>query len=141
MMSLSNLVKTKRKAVGLTQEEFADRAGVALTVVRKIEQGKTNLNLDKVNMVLKMFGSELKVEETERFRPQTFSAVLGNLFDRGFIDRTELEALLEEHISGKKFNATNLLKDYRPRLVSNEIKDIMERNGLYDADRPDYLRL
>jgi hypothetical protein len=28
-------------------------------VVRKIEQGKTNLNLDKVNLVLGMFGHEL----------------------------------------------------------------------------------
>lgn len=45
--------------MGLTQEEFAERAGVALTVVRKIEQGKTNLNLDKVNLVLRMFGHEM----------------------------------------------------------------------------------
>ena len=56
---LSEFVKIKRKESGLTQEEFADRVGVALTVVRKIEQGKTNLNLDKVNLVLGMFGHEL----------------------------------------------------------------------------------
>ena len=43
----------------LTQEEFAEKAGVALTVIRKIEQGKTNLNMDKVNMVLSMFGCKL----------------------------------------------------------------------------------
>lgn len=58
-MKLSEFVKQKRKEVGLTQEEFADRAGIALTVIRKIEQGKTNLNLDKVNIVLAMFGHEL----------------------------------------------------------------------------------
>lgn len=45
--------------MNLTQEEFAERTGVALTVIRKIEQGKTNMNLDKVNLVLKMFGHEL----------------------------------------------------------------------------------
>jgi len=28
-------------------------------VIRKIEQGKTNLNMDKVNLVLRMFGHEL----------------------------------------------------------------------------------
>lgn len=56
MMSLAEFVKTKRNKVKLTQEEFAERAGVALTVVRKIEQGKENLNLEKVNQVLKMFG-------------------------------------------------------------------------------------
>jgi y4mF family transcriptional regulator len=59
MSQLAKLVKERRKAVNLTQEEFAERAGVALTVVRKIEQGKTNLNLDKVNLVLRMFGHEL----------------------------------------------------------------------------------
>ncbi len=59
MKSLSEFVKDRRKGVNLTQEEFAERTGVALTVIRKIEQGKTNMNLDKVNLVLKMFGHEL----------------------------------------------------------------------------------
>lgn len=58
-MQLAEFVKTRRKEVNLTQEEFAERAGVALTVVRKIEQGKSNLNMDKVNLVLGMFGHEL----------------------------------------------------------------------------------
>jgi y4mF family transcriptional regulator len=59
MKSLADFVKERRRSVNLTQEEFAERAGVALTVVRKIEQGKTNLNMDKVNLVLRMFGHEL----------------------------------------------------------------------------------
>ena len=59
MKQLADFVKERRKEVNLTQEEFAERAGVALTVVRKIEQGKTNLNMDKVNLVLQMFGHEL----------------------------------------------------------------------------------
>ena len=59
MMVLADFVKQKRKEVNLTQEEFAERAGVALTVIRKIEQGKENLNLEKVNQVLKMFGHTL----------------------------------------------------------------------------------
>ena len=59
MEQLAEFVKKRRKAVNLTQEEFAERAGVALTVIRKIEQGKTNLNMDKVSLVLRMFGHEL----------------------------------------------------------------------------------
>ncbi len=59
MKTLSEFVKEKRKEANLTQEEFAERAGVALTVIRKIEQGKDNLNLEKANQVLKMFGHEL----------------------------------------------------------------------------------
>ena len=49
MNHLADFVKQRRKEVNLTQEEFAERTGVALTVIRKIEQGKTNLNLEKVN--------------------------------------------------------------------------------------------
>lgn len=59
MKQLADFVKERRKEVNLTQQGFAERAGVALTVVRKIEQGKTNLNMDKVNLVLSMFGHEL----------------------------------------------------------------------------------
>ena len=59
MKGLAEFVKERRKKVNLTQEELAERAGVTLTVLRKIEQGKTNLNLDKVNLVLRMFGHEL----------------------------------------------------------------------------------
>lgn len=59
MKNLAEFVKERRKEVNLTQEEFAERTGVALTVLRKIEQGKTNLNMDKVNLVLRMFGHEL----------------------------------------------------------------------------------
>lgn len=59
MEALSDFVKRRRKQTALNQQEFAERAGVALTVLRKIEQGKGSLQLDKVNQVLKMFGHEL----------------------------------------------------------------------------------
>lgn len=59
MNELSEFVKARRKQLRLTQEEFAEKAGVALTVIRKIEQGKENLSLAKVNQVLQMFGHVL----------------------------------------------------------------------------------
>lgn len=68
MKPLSEFVKERRKEVNLTQEEFAERAGVALTVVRKIEQGKTNLNMEKVNLILSMFGHELAPVNTKELR-------------------------------------------------------------------------
>jgi y4mF family transcriptional regulator len=57
--STAGFVKEKRKHAKLTQTSLAERAGVALTVIRKIEQGKGNLNLDKVNQVLALFGHGL----------------------------------------------------------------------------------
>lgn len=65
MKELANFVKERRKSVNLTQEEFAERAGVALTVIRKIEQGKTNLNMEKVNLVLSMFGHQLAAVDSK----------------------------------------------------------------------------
>jgi y4mF family transcriptional regulator len=59
MSTLNEFVKTRRKQLKLTQEELALKAGVALTVIRKIEQGKENLSLSKVNQVLMMFGHVL----------------------------------------------------------------------------------
>ena len=59
MNTITKFVKTRRKQLKLTQEELATKAGVALTVIRKIEQGKENLSLSKVNQVLKMFGHVL----------------------------------------------------------------------------------
>jgi y4mF family transcriptional regulator len=59
MNTVKEFVKSRRKLMNLTQDEFAMKAGVALTVIRKIEQGKENLSLSKVNQVLKMFGHVL----------------------------------------------------------------------------------
>ena len=59
MNQLADFVKNRRKKLSLTQEEFAEKAGVALTVIRKIEQGKENLSLSKVNQVLLMFCHEV----------------------------------------------------------------------------------
>ena len=76
---LSNFVKQKRKEANLTQEEFADRTGVALTVVRKIEQGKDNLSLAKVNQVLLMFGSKLipmNTKEVEEWDKEKFFTMI-----------------------------------------------------------------
>jgi y4mF family transcriptional regulator len=70
MKDLGTFVKERRKEVRLTQEQFAERTGVALTVIRKIEQGKTNLQMDKVNLVLAMFGHELAPVNSKDLRPK-----------------------------------------------------------------------
>lgn len=61
MSTFSLFLKERRKAVGLTQEELAFKAGVGLRFVRDLEQGKKTLRLDKVNQVLWLFGKEVGV--------------------------------------------------------------------------------
>lgn len=58
---ISFFIKERRKLVGLKQSDFADKAGVSLTVIRKIEQGKININLVGLLQVLSMFGCRLGV--------------------------------------------------------------------------------
>jgi len=76
MKKLADFVKERRRETGMTQEEFANRCGVALTVIRKIEQGKTNLNMDKVNQVLIMFGNELAPVSIKELNDETGSYIL-----------------------------------------------------------------
>jgi DNA-binding XRE family transcriptional regulator len=61
ILKISRFIKEKRKSVKLTQEVFAEKIGVALTVVRKIEQCKTNVNFDGLLQILNMFGCTLEV--------------------------------------------------------------------------------
>ena len=65
-MSIAEFVKERRKKLGMTQVVLADRAGVGLRFLRELEQGKTNLRLDKVNQVLQMFSHVTAAVEEER---------------------------------------------------------------------------
>lgn len=64
-MNVSSFIKEKRKQLGLTQPELAERAGVGLRFVRELEQGKESVRLDKVNQVLALFGSQMGVIQKE----------------------------------------------------------------------------
>ena len=65
--ALIRFVKSKRKALRLTQRDLADRAGLGLRFIRELEQGKESLRLDKVNQVLALFGHRM---EPVPFRPE-----------------------------------------------------------------------
>lgn len=60
-MNPSTFLKEQRKLSKLTQLELAAKTGVGLRLVREIEQGKTTMQMDKVNQVLALFGGELSV--------------------------------------------------------------------------------
>ncbi len=60
-MKLSEFVRQERKRHALTQQDLAERAGVGLRFVRELEADKPTLRMDKVNVVLDLFGHELGV--------------------------------------------------------------------------------
>ena len=63
---IGEYVKRRRKIVGITQDEFASKMGIALTVIRKIEQGKYNLNFQALLNVLSAFNSTLEVKRIKK---------------------------------------------------------------------------
>lgn len=64
MNTLTTYVKAKRKEFGLTQQDVSMKSGVGLRFVRELEQGKETLRIDKVNQVLRLFGSSLEPVES-----------------------------------------------------------------------------
>jgi y4mF family transcriptional regulator len=56
MKTIAEFVKMKRKQAKLTQPELAERAGVGLRFIRELEANKETMRLDKVDLVLKLFG-------------------------------------------------------------------------------------
>jgi len=64
MNTLTTYVKAKRKEFGLTQQDVSMKSGVGLRFVRELEQGKETLRMDKVNQVLRLFGSSLEPVES-----------------------------------------------------------------------------
>ena len=64
MNTLATYVKGKRKEFGLTQQDVSMKSGVGLRFVRELEQGKETLRMDKVNQVLRLFGSSLEPVES-----------------------------------------------------------------------------
>ena len=65
-MRLSDFVREKRKQYKMTQRDLAERAGVGLRFIRELEGGKRTLRMDKVNVVLDLFGCELGAVPAER---------------------------------------------------------------------------
>lgn len=59
---VGGFVRARRRALGYTQPQLADRVGTGLRFIRELEAGKPTLRLDKVNQVLAFFGARLVPE-------------------------------------------------------------------------------
>lgn len=62
--SFADAVRSERQQLGLSQEEFADRAGVHRTYVSEVERGLRNISLDNIER----FASALHLRVSELFR-------------------------------------------------------------------------
>ena len=60
--ALSNKLESKRKALGLTQVEVADLAGVSARFMYDLERGKPSMSLEKFLAVVTTLGLELELK-------------------------------------------------------------------------------
>lgn len=58
-MTTAEFVRQQRELHKLTRRALAEHAGVGLRFIRELEGGKPMLRMDKVNVVLDMFGHHL----------------------------------------------------------------------------------
>lgn len=66
IMDISLQIKNLRKKIGLTQIEFAKRAGVGLRFLRELEHGKMTVRMDKLMQVLDFLGYHLELKRNEK---------------------------------------------------------------------------
>lgn len=64
-MNISLQIRNLRKKIGLTQMEFAKRAGVGLRFLRELEHGKVTVRMDKLMQVLDFLGYHLELKKNE----------------------------------------------------------------------------
>lgn len=65
---ISIQIRNLRKKLGLTQIDFAKRAGVGLRFLRELERGKSTVRLDKLNQVLDFLGFHLELMRDENIK-------------------------------------------------------------------------
>jgi len=64
--SVSQFIRTRRKASRLSQRELAELAGVGTRFISELERGKSTVRLHEVNKVLAVFGKTLGIVEAPK---------------------------------------------------------------------------
>ncbi len=62
MKKTGNIIKERRKALSITQQELAELAGIGINTLTKIERGEANPSFDILNRVLDTLGLEMDIK-------------------------------------------------------------------------------
>ena len=61
-MGLGNIISTRRKLLGINQDDLAKIAEVSIATVKDIERGKGNPSLKTLEKICEVLGLEIKLE-------------------------------------------------------------------------------
>lgn len=131
---LGNAIKSKRAALGLSQEELAARAGLHRTYVSDLERGARNPSLESVQKLA-----------------DALQLSLPTLFEKAAFNRTTVEILLVEddpcdvELITRAFNKANLANPFHVARDGAEALDFLFAAGRYagrrDSSLPDVILL
>ena len=62
MEQIGTIIKSRRKELGITQQELADLAGVGINSLLSIERGKGNPSLQTLMRILDVLGLDLQLK-------------------------------------------------------------------------------
>ena len=65
-MNLSEVIKTRRRTLGISQIDLSEMSGVALATIKDIERGKGHPSMRTVSKIMDILGMEIlfKVRQT-----------------------------------------------------------------------------
>ena len=58
-MSLRDVIKARRKVLGISQQDLAEMSGISLPTVKDIERGLANPSLSTISKLLDVLGMEI----------------------------------------------------------------------------------
>lgn len=137
MNSFSSFIRFQRRKLGITQEELASKAGVGLRFIRELEQGKSTVQLDKVEQVLQLFGFQLipgkqKLDPYElfwNFMNKGVKITLSNKVIKNGILLSEMIDKKENKIVAWKFVSTNNAIQYQQK-SDDELTEIIHHSDI-----------
>lgn len=69
-MPLSITISTRRKTLGISQNDLAEMSGVSLATIKNIERGKGNPSFETVEKILAVLGLEIQFKVRSPFDKQ-----------------------------------------------------------------------
>ena len=65
-MSLREVIKARRKVLGISQQDLAEMSGISLPTVKDIERGLANPSLSTISKLLDVLGMEIVYRERQK---------------------------------------------------------------------------
>jgi predicted transcriptional regulator len=66
-MELNEIIKTRRKELGISQLDLAEMAEISLATVKDIERGKGNPSISTVKKIINVLGMEMNFDIRKTF--------------------------------------------------------------------------